>query len=46
MPDGSGGLRAMNNVLEKANVQVNQISHINCHATSTPVGDKAEAIAI
>tara|TARA_S200000501_G_scaffold225809_1_gene211698 strand:+ start:411 stop:809 length:399 start_codon:yes stop_codon:yes gene_type:complete len=36
----------MNNSIEDANLQSNEIQYINAHGTSTPAGDKAEALAI
>ena len=36
----------MKRALEQAGLDPSQIDTINCHATSTPVGDKAEAMAI
>ncbi len=45
-PEGAGASRAMLEALERADLTVNDIVHINAHATSTPVGDVAEANAI
>lgn len=45
-PNGEGASRAMQIAISKANIQPSDISHINSHATSTPVGDEAEAKAI
>jgi len=39
-------MRAMSQALERSSIKVQEIDHINCHATSTPVGDEAEARAI
>lgn len=36
----------MNRCLAQSGVSFKEIDHINCHATSTPVGDEAEAKAI
>ena len=36
----------MSNAIKFANLNVDQIGHINCHATSTPTGDQAEITAI
>jgi len=44
--DGDGAQRAMRKALQQAGVAPHQIGHLNAHATSTPVGDKAELAAI
>ncbi|XP_034839575.1 3-oxoacyl-[acyl-carrier-protein] synthase, mitochondrial [Maniola hyperantus] len=44
--DGSGAILSMNRALQDSAVQPNEISYINAHATSTPVGDGIESIAI
>lgn len=36
----------MKNALADGDLSVEKIDHINCHATSTPTGDSAEAFAI
>ena len=48
LPDssGDGAYRAMNNSIEDAEIKPNEIQYINAHGTSTPAGDKAEALAI
>ena len=45
-PEGSGAIRAINAALENANLSANDIKHVNAHATSTPQGDLAEALAL
>ncbi|WP_329274327.1 beta-ketoacyl-[acyl-carrier-protein] synthase family protein [Streptomyces sp. NBC_00691] len=44
--DGSGQISAMRKALAQARLAPENISHINAHATGTPVGDVAEAHAI
>jgi 3-oxoacyl-[acyl-carrier-protein] synthase II len=44
--DGSGPALAIRNALADARVTPEQVVHINAHATSTKVGDTAEAKAI
>ena len=45
-PEGSGAARAMLLALEHANATIDDVKHINAHATSTPVGDIAEYHAL
>ncbi|HET9631289.1 MAG TPA: beta-ketoacyl-ACP synthase II [Terrabacter sp.] len=45
-PNGSGASRAMRYAVERADLSLTDIIHINAHATSTPVGDVAEYNAI
>lgn len=45
-PEGWGASRAMRAALAQAEATVDQVTHINAHATSTPVGDVAEYKAI
>lgn len=44
--DGNGAMRAMQQALQQAQLSPAEIQHINAHATSTPVGDRAELAAI
>ena len=44
--DGSGAFRAMSQALNMAKVNPMELSYINCHATSTPIGDRAEVGAL
>lgn len=46
LPDGYGAKLAMTAALEDSNLSVSDISHINAHATSTPLGDDIECNAI
>lgn len=45
-PEGSAAARAVLEALAQAGATTNDVSHINAHATSTPVGDVAEYKAL
>lgn len=45
-PEGRGAARAVYAALEQAGATVDEVTHINAHATSTPVGDIAEYKAL
>ncbi|SEN05427.1 beta-ketoacyl-[acyl-carrier-protein] synthase family protein [Cryobacterium luteum] len=45
-PEGSAAARAMVSTIENAGATLQDVSHINVHATSTPVGDIAEYNAL
>jgi 3-oxoacyl-[acyl-carrier-protein] synthase II len=44
--DGDGARLAMVNALRDAGLNPDQVQYINAHATSTPLGDKAETVAL
>jgi 3-oxoacyl-[acyl-carrier-protein] synthase II len=44
--DGNGAMRAMRTALADARIDPSQVQYINAHATSTPLGDIAETLAI
>ena len=45
-PEGLGAIRAINLAIADADVDRRDITHVNAHATSTPVGDIAEVSAL
>ncbi len=44
--DGEGARLAMQNALRDAALNAGEVQYINAHATSTPLGDKAETVAM
>ena len=44
--DGAGASLAMTNALRDAGVNAAELDYINAHATSTPLGDIAETVAV
>jgi 3-oxoacyl-[acyl-carrier-protein] synthase II len=45
-PSGQASARAMSLALEDATVRPEEVDHVNAHATSTPLGDRLETVAI
>jgi 3-oxoacyl-[acyl-carrier-protein] synthase II len=45
-PEGRGAARAMVKALADARVAPDAVGYINAHGTSTPLGDKAETMAV
>lgn len=45
-PEGSGQARAMAAALRSGGIDAAQVGHVNAHATSTPVGDVTETVAV
>jgi 3-oxoacyl-[acyl-carrier-protein] synthase II len=45
-PTGAGAARALSLALRDADLAPADIVHVNAHATSTPIGDAAEALAM
>ena len=44
--DGEGAARCMTNALRNAQLNAQDVDYLNAHGTSTPLGDKAETVAV
>ncbi len=44
--DGDGAMRVMRKTLKDARLQPSDVDYVNCHGTSTPVGDPQEVKAL
>jgi 3-oxoacyl-[acyl-carrier-protein] synthase II len=44
--DGAGARLSMENSLRDAGINPDEVQHVNAHATSTPLGDVAETVAL
>ena len=45
-PEGLGASRALTAALKSAGIELNEVVHVNAHATSTPGGDRPEYVAM
>lgn len=46
LEDGSGAARCMQNALNDAGINADEVDYVNAHGTSTPLGDIAETVAV
>ncbi|MBZ0188065.1 MAG: beta-ketoacyl-ACP synthase II [Candidatus Obscuribacterales bacterium] len=44
--DGDGAIRAMRQAISEAMVEPQEVDYVNAHGTSTPLGDRAETVAL
>ena len=44
--DGEGAARCMSNALRSSQINPESVDYLNAHGTSTPLGDKAETVAV
>jgi beta-ketoacyl ACP synthase len=44
--EGKGAARAIKRAIETAGLSKDDVTHVNAHATATPIGDTSEALAI
>jgi 3-oxoacyl-[acyl-carrier-protein] synthase II len=44
--DGDGAIRVMRAALRDAGIEPSAVDYVNCHGTSTPVGDPMEVVAL
>ncbi|MBK8068022.1 MAG: beta-ketoacyl-ACP synthase II [Rhodanobacteraceae bacterium] len=44
--DGSGAALSMTNALADAGIEASAVQYVNAHATSTPLGDRGEIVAV
>jgi len=44
--DGDGAIRVMRATLKDAGIEPAAVDYVNCHGTSTPVGDPMEVVAV
>ncbi len=45
-PEGEGAVLGMTEALDEAGIKPSDVDYINMHATSTPLGDRSELIAV
>lgn len=45
-PEGDGAVLGMTEALREGEISADEVDYINMHATSTPLGDKSELIAV